>query len=650
MSGNNDKTRNGRSIVMFMMLASLLLTIISTAQAATVELQWDSNSESDLAGYRVYYAAGALVGPMMIDVGNQTTATVSGLDPAYGYSFAVTAYNASNQESSYSNIVTVSEMQSPTAAITIPANGATVTGSVNFTAAASDNIGVTKVEYFLNNNLVGTDTSTPYVYSWDTLAATPGSYTLLVKAYDAAGNVGQSSPVTVTVAIDTTAPAVSVAAPANGTTVSGTVNITASANDNVGVNMVEIYINGAMRAVVNSAPFTFNWNTTLENNGTYNLTAKAYDAANNAATSSAVTVSVNNIVPDTAAPSASVTAPATGATVSGTVNVTASATDNVGVSKVEFFVNGSLAATDSSSPYSYSWNTTAIANGTYNLTAKAYDAANNATTSSAVTVSINNVLPDTTAPSASVTAPATGATVSGTVNVTASANDNVGVSKVEFFVNGSLAATDSNSPYSFSWNTVAVANGTFNLTVKAYDASNNATISSAVTVSVNNVLVDTTAPVVTLDDSPSMTAAISAQLSGSATDNVGVSAVSVKVGNQSPVAATISGGAWSCSVSGLIIGDNTVVVTAVDAKGNATSSAKTINRYLRGDLNGDGVVNILDAQKAQKIAVGKQRATAEQLLRGDVAPLVNSAPQPNGVIDTGDVIVIQNIAVGNIVL
>ncbi|HVT60788.1 MAG TPA: Ig-like domain-containing protein [Thermoanaerobaculia bacterium] len=97
--------------------------------------------------------------------------------------------------------------------------------------------------------------------------------------------------------------------------------------------------------------------------------------------------------PDTTPPTTSITSPANGATVSGTVNVTASASDNVGVVKVEFYIDSTLSSTTTTSPYSFSWNTTAVANGSHTIFSKAYDAANNVGTSATVTVTVNNTTP-----------------------------------------------------------------------------------------------------------------------------------------------------------------------------------------------------------------------------------------------------------------
>lgn len=93
---------------------------------------------------------------------------------------------------------------------------------------------------------------------------------------------------------------------------------------------------------------------------------------------------------DTTPPTTSISTPANGATVSGTVTVSASATDNVGVTKLELYVDGTLALSATSGPLSYSWNTTLVANGSHTLVSKAYDAANNVGASSTVTVTLNN--------------------------------------------------------------------------------------------------------------------------------------------------------------------------------------------------------------------------------------------------------------------
>lgn len=188
---------------------------------------------------------------------------------------------------------------------------------------------------------------------------------------------------------DTTAPAVAFTAPAAGSTVAGTVTVSAAASDNVGVAGVQFRLDGSpLGGEDTAAPYAVAWNTTGAANGVHTLTAVARDAAGNTSTS-AITVMVNNTVSDTTPPSVTLTAPAAGSAVSGTVAVTAVATDNVGVAGVQFRLGGvNLGAEDTSAPYSVNWNTAGLAAGDYTLTAVARDGAGNSRTSAAVTVRI----------------------------------------------------------------------------------------------------------------------------------------------------------------------------------------------------------------------------------------------------------------------
>jgi hypothetical protein len=88
-----------------------------------------------------------------------------------------------------------------------------------------------------------------------------------------------------------------------------------------------------------------------------------------------------------------VTAPAKGTTVSGWVTVSASATDNVGVTKVELYVDGTLLGSAAAAAASATWDTTKATNASHTITAKAYDAAGNVGTSAAVPVTVSNAAP-----------------------------------------------------------------------------------------------------------------------------------------------------------------------------------------------------------------------------------------------------------------
>jgi hypothetical protein len=281
----------------------------------------------------------------------------------------------------------------PTVAITAPTTGSTVSGTVSVTTTAADDVAVTKVELYVDGTLNATDSASPYTFSLNTTSLSVGSHALIAKAYDAAGNVTSSATVSVT-KTDTTAPTVSLTAPTAGSTLAGTIALTATASDNVGVSKVEFYVDGTLKGTDSASPYSLSLDTTTLTNASHSFTAKAYDAAGNVTTSAAVSATVSNggSGGDTTPPVVSMTNPTAGSTISGTTALTATATDNVGVSKVEFYVDGTLKNSDTVSPYSFSLDTTTLSNASHSLTAKAYDAAGNITTSASVSVTVSNVV------------------------------------------------------------------------------------------------------------------------------------------------------------------------------------------------------------------------------------------------------------------
>jgi hypothetical protein len=217
-------------------------------------------------------------------------------------------------------------------------------------------------------------------------------------------------------------------------------------------------------------------------NGSYTLQARAYDAAGNSSSSASITVSVQNTVVDGTAPTAQISSPTAGTTVSGTASVTVTAADNVGVTKVEWYLNGSFKGSSTGASAAFTWNTTAYANGSYTLQAKAYDAANNVGTSTSATVSVLNTMLDVTAPTVRITSPTSGVTVVKNTKVYVASSDNVAVTRVDLLVDGQFYATSSLAAAVFSWNSLKLAHGPHTLEAVAYDAAGNSTRSAAVTV------------------------------------------------------------------------------------------------------------------------------------------------------------------------
>ena len=151
-------------------------------------------------------------------------------------------------------------------------------------------------------NLGGEDGSAPYSIPWDTTTASEGSHTLTAVARDAVGLQFTSAPVRVTVSNgpppDTSPPSVTIASPSSGATVSRTIDVSATASDDVGVAGVQFRLDDAdLGAEDTEAPYSVPWDTTTTSDGSHTLTAVARDAAGNVTISEPVTVTVSNTSP-----------------------------------------------------------------------------------------------------------------------------------------------------------------------------------------------------------------------------------------------------------------------------------------------------------------------------------------------------------------
>jgi beta-lactamase superfamily II metal-dependent hydrolase/chitodextrinase len=184
--------------------------------------------------------------------------------------------------------------------------------------------------------------------------------------------------------------------------------------------------------------------------------------------------------PDTTAPTVSLTAPAANATVSGATAVEASATDDRAVARVEFYLDGTLASTSTTAPYSWSWNTTSTTNGTHVLSARAYDAAGNVGFASDVSVTVSNAA-DTTPPSA----PAGLTLTAGVGRLTLSwiaSTDNVAVTGYQIFrassASGPFAQVGTSTSTTFT-NSGLARRTTYYYFVTAVDAAGNVSAASA---------------------------------------------------------------------------------------------------------------------------------------------------------------------------
>lgn len=181
----------------------------------------------------------------------------------------------------------------PTVVISFPANNSVVSGVVTIQVTADDNVGVVKVEFYVDGAKIGEDTSSPYECNWNTDNLQYNSqHTIQARAYDNAGNIGESSIITVTIG-DPNAPEVTITNPQNGAIVLGIVNIQAQVTEKgkgskapSGIEKVEFYVDGTKIGEDTSSPYECDWDTNQTGNGYHTVMAKAYDIAGNNGTDS----------------------------------------------------------------------------------------------------------------------------------------------------------------------------------------------------------------------------------------------------------------------------------------------------------------------------------------------------------------------------
>lgn len=282
---------------------------------------------------------------------------------------------------------TPTDTVAPTVPGTPTATNITTNSATLSWPASTDNVGVVRYEIMLGTTVLASSTTNSVNLTG--LDAGVG-YSLRIRARDAAGNVSALSNAVsfiTKVPTDTLAPTAPTAVTvASITSVSAGLRWTASV-DNVGVASYEVLNGTTVLATSTTNSVTVSG---LRAATAYSLRVRAKDAAGNvSALSTAVNFTTSGAPLDSTPPTVSLSGSATSITTASTLNLTATAADNVGVTRVEFYRGTSLLSTDTTAPYNASLSITSALNGTHTFTAVAYDAAGNKTTSSAVNVSVN---------------------------------------------------------------------------------------------------------------------------------------------------------------------------------------------------------------------------------------------------------------------
>ena len=320
----------------------------------------------------------------------------------------------------------------PDVKITAPSAGAQIMAmtDVNFTAHATDDVGVAKVEFLVNSNKVCEDTVAPFACQFKMMEGK--DIQLMARAYDKAGNFKTDMVlVTGTPEADKTAPMISIDSPSAGSKhyVGGQLRVKMSASDNIGVTTTKVYLNGILKCEDASSPYEC---VVTVPEGETQLMARAYDKAGNFKSEIIKIIGKVN-TPDTSSPSITLDSPSNGAEfqAGSALKARASASDNVGVVKVEFFVNDVRKCRLYSRPYICEFTMPADAAKVYAI---AYDQAGNSGKSNTALIKGPSTV-DEIDPVVKITSPAdnTKFEAGSKALLKVDAVDNIGVNRVSIY-------------------------------------------------------------------------------------------------------------------------------------------------------------------------------------------------------------------------
>ncbi len=208
------------------------------------------------------------------------------------HTISATATDTIGQTATASITVTVANGvdDPPTVAITFPTRGSTVSGVITITTTSSDDFGVVSVQVLVDGVSIGFDTGSGV--AWDTTAVGNGPHRIQARATDTAGQTTtRGTRVTVDNTTTDTPPTVAITAPNDGATVSGTITVTTSSSDDVGVTSVEVLVDGVSIGFDTGSGVA--WDSSTVGDGMHEISATATDTAGQTATAVA-TVTVNN--------------------------------------------------------------------------------------------------------------------------------------------------------------------------------------------------------------------------------------------------------------------------------------------------------------------------------------------------------------------
>jgi len=401
------------------------------------------------------------------------------------------------------------EVTPPTATLTSPAAGTTVSGTTTLSATATGPSSIASVQFLLDGQPIGAPvTSPPYTISWPAGSTTPGKHFLSARATDSEGSVGTAPDVPVTVGAKVGSVAIDADVSESGTTTTSTPPFSTSEPGEVLLAFADSDGPASGGQTLNVSGGGLSWSLVKRANAQAGdaeiWTATAVGSLLNASVTATATdtgyVQSLTVIAlsgaagvgdsttasaGTGAPAISLTSTAAGSVALATGNDWESAIvrtlgsgqallqQTLETGAGDTFWTQYATAPSSASGQTMTLDDTAPTKDRWNL--------------AAIEVLPAATGPDEEPPSVSIVNPTAGETVSGTTQVTANATDNVGVASVQFFLDGQpLGAPVTKPPYALSWDTTTATNAHHTLTATATDTSGNVGHSPSVGVTVQN--------------------------------------------------------------------------------------------------------------------------------------------------------------------
>ena len=332
----------------------------------------------------------------------------------------------------------------PSVTLTSPAEGSQITegGTITMSAEASDDVGVTGVAFYINDTLIGEDHQAPYVLNRAMPQGDPGSVVLRTVATDTLGQTAEDTVELVRLA--NTPPSVTLTSPAEGSQITegATITLSAEASDDAGVAGVAFYIDSVLIGEDHQAPYSINRVMPQGEAGIVTLRAVVTDTLGKSAENTYTLERLANQVPSVA-----IIAPLDGQEILAgtTFTIGVETQDDVGIERVDFYLDNTPVGTDSTSPYALTAVLTVGVDGeSVQLRVVATDTLG-VQAEAICQIIRRNDLP----PTIVITSPMPGEEIieGDEITVAAEATDDIGITQVEFFMDGAAIGVDTSAPY-----------------------------------------------------------------------------------------------------------------------------------------------------------------------------------------------------------